>query len=199
MLKVKDFVILKEQIGDIVVNSVGRVEEVSPICAKVLFLGKNKRLELPLSKVEFLDISKTGKPYPMKVCNMCYILKQDFIDFDVNQTDALGRKTTRPSCTECRKHIDGVSMSSAEKKRMEAIKPKDVFTCPICGKTSIPDITANLVIDHNHKTGKARAWICDSCNTGLGRFKDDISIMERAIEYLKYYNKLEENQKRGIF
>ena len=35
--------------------------------------------------------------------------------------------------------------------------------------------------------GEARAWICDSCNTGLGRFKDDILMLEKAIAYLKRY------------
>ncbi len=64
-------------------------------------------------------------------------------------------------------------------------KPEKYFECPICGKGSIPGITANLVIDHDHETGKARDWLCDSCNTGLGRFKDKIELLEIAIEYLK--------------
>jgi hypothetical protein len=49
-------------------------------------------------------------------------------------------------------------------------------------------ITGNLVKDHDHKTGKAREWICDSCNTGLGRFKDDVKLMQIAIDYLKKYS-----------
>ena len=44
------------------------------------------------------DIKKTGKPFEYKVCNVCHILKKDIEDFDINQTDAQGRKTTRPSC-----------------------------------------------------------------------------------------------------
>ena len=68
---------------------------------------------------------------------------------------------------------------------MESTKPNKYYVCPICKKASIPFVTANYVIDHDHKTGMARAWICDSCNTGLGRFKDDINIMLEAIEYLK--------------
>jgi len=50
---------------------------------------------------------------------------------------------------------------------------------------TIVGITANLVRDHDHETGKGREWICDSCNTGLGRFKDDTKFLERVIEYLK--------------
>ena len=41
------------------------------------------------------------------------------------------------------------------------------------------------MLAHDHKTGRPRAWICDSCNTGIGRFKDEIEILKNAIEYLK--------------
>ena len=71
------------------------------------------------------------------------------IEFDINQTDAKGRKTTRPSCKVCRVDIDGVPLKPSEKKRLDAISPKDIFTCPICRKTSIVGITANLVRDHD--------------------------------------------------
>lgn len=98
-------------------------------------------------------------------------------------------KTRRPTCKDCRKDIDGVPLKTSEKKRMEAIKPEVFFVCPICKKASIPGVTANLVIDHDHKTGNAREWICDSCNTGLGRFKDNIELMQEVIKYLKKYNK----------
>ena len=55
---------------------------------------------------------------------------------------------------------------------------------------SIADVTAKLVKDHDHDTGMARDWICDSCNTGLGRFKDDVKLLKKAIAYLeKHKNK----------
>jgi len=52
---------------------------------------------------------------------------------------------------------------------------------------SIVGVTANLVKDHDHTTGMAREWICDSCNTGLGRFKDNLKLLEKVIVYLKKY------------
>ena len=76
----------------------------------------------------------------------------------------------------------------SERKRLNSIAPKGVFTCPICKKTSIVGVTANLVKDHDHLTGKGREWICDSCNTGLGRFKDNVKLLQDAIDYLKKYN-----------
>jgi len=53
---------------------------------------------------------------------------------------------------------------------------------------SIAGITANLVKDHNHQTGAGREWICDSCNTGLGRFKDDINLLHKVIQYLQKHD-----------
>lgn len=142
-----------------------------------------------MSKIKFLDVSKTGKPHKYKICNVCHILKEDYKNLDINQTDALGRKTTRPTCADCRKVVDGVPLKPSEKKRMTDIKPEKFFICPICKKSSIPYVTANLVIDHDHDTGNAREWICDSYNTGLGRFKDNVELMQEAIKYLKKHSK----------
>jgi hypothetical protein len=52
-------------------------------------------------------------------------------------------------------------------------------------------------IDHNHKCcsvrrtcGKCnRGLLCDDCNLGLGRFKDDIEVLTRAIQYLNKHRK----------
>lgn len=189
MINKKDFIILKENLDEIEVNSVGFVEEIKRDRVKIFFIGKLKEIVLDISKIKFLDVNKTGKPYKYKICNVCHILKEDYKDFDINQTDALGRKTTRPTCTECRKSIDGIALRTNEKKRMQVDKPDIFFICPICKKASIPGVTANLVIDHDHDTGNARTWICDSCNTGLGRFKDNIELLKEAIKYLKKYKK----------
>jgi len=43
----------------------------------------------------------------------------------------------------------------------------------------------NLSVDHDSKTGKVRGLLCNNCNTGLGRFRDNVKIMFQAIEYLE--------------
>lgn len=189
MIKVNDFVVLIKKIKDIEKNSVGFVKKVKPVKATVFFIGKQKEIDIDFSNIKFIDVTKTGRPkgtakeFPTKICNVCHILKP-IEEFDINQNAVVG-KTRRPSCKDCRKTIDGAALKPSERKRMEAIKPEIFFVCPICKKASIPGITANLVIDHNHTTGNANDWVCDSCNTGLGRFKDNVELLQEIIQYLK--------------
>ena len=60
------------------------------------------------------------------------------------------------------------------------------YCCKICG-TSIEDNSKRLAVDHCHVNGMVRSLLCHNCNVGLGNFKDDIDIMEKAISYLKEY------------
>jgi hypothetical protein len=186
-IKVGSYVVATRNINSIQERSVGLVKKISGKEITIFFIGANMTVKTDGNHVACLDITKTGKPYEKKICNICHLLK-DMREFDINQTDAKGRKTTRPSCKVCRVAVDGKPLKPAEKRTLDAITPKDVFTCPICKKTSIVGVTANLVKDHDHITGKRREWICDSCNTGLGRFKDDTKLLKKAIAYLKKYS-----------
>jgi hypothetical protein len=43
----------------------------------------------------------------------------------------------------------------------------------------------SLAIDHCHSTNRVRGLLCQACNVAIGRFKDDVSVMEKAIQYIK--------------
>lgn len=54
--------------------------------------------------------------------------------------------------------------------------------CAICGKK---ETSRNLAVDHDHKTGLVRGLLCQKCNTGLGLLSDSLTMLEKAIKYLR--------------
>jgi hypothetical protein len=61
--------------------------------------------------------------------------------------------------------------------------------CGICKKEeaakSNTGYTKNLAVDHCHHTGKIRGLLCHNCNIAIGKLKDDVSLLESALKYLK--------------
>ena len=55
--------------------------------------------------------------------------------------------------------------------------------CAICG--GVQRGVRPMGVDHNHTTGKVRGILCSECNTGLGKFGDDIELLQAALAYLK--------------
>jgi hypothetical protein len=55
--------------------------------------------------------------------------------------------------------------------------------CMICGRSERGG--KQLALDHNHKNGRLRGYLCHWCNKALGLFRDDVEIMRRAIAYLE--------------
>lgn len=65
---------------------------------------------------------------------------------------------------------------------------KQNHVCAICGN---PETVKNpsgaikpLAVDHCHKTEKVRGLLCTRCNIALGNFKDNVNILQSAINYL---------------
>lgn len=166
-------------------NEVGILKKQTAQIAFVQFVNYDYEIAVPIQNVCQFDPLKTGDQFDKKVCNRCNRLLPT-TQFDKNQNGKNNRTVRRPSCVDCREFIDGKSVPSRLKTIWERTKPDmEIWECPICKKRTIPGLTSKVVLDHDHTTGEPRAWICDSCNTGLGRFKDDIDVMYSAINYLK--------------
>jgi hypothetical protein len=68
-------------------------------------------------------------------------------------------------------------------EQVESMITEQGDVCWICRRLFGMDLRPQ--IDHCHESGAVRGILCGDCNTGLGRFKDNIELMTRAIEYLQ--------------
>lgn len=59
--------------------------------------------------------------------------------------------------------------------------------CAICD-VNLENLDYKPHIDHCHKTNKFRGILCQRCNHGLGKFKDNINNLKKAIDYLISFN-----------
>lgn len=98
------------------------------------------------------------------------------------------KKRYEPLAKQCvMKNKYGLTFADIEiKKLMQGNR------CAICGTTFS---TRSAHVDHDHRCCGAkkacirclRGMLCQTCNTALGKFGDDISILQRAISYLEDY------------
>lgn len=115
-----------------------------------------------------------------QVCRTCFSLKHEK-EFPVHsEIDKYARRQLRNSCRDCL----NLNRKLLFKLNLEQGKPpKD---CQLCGKEK------KLQLDHCHKTNQFRGWLCNECNSGIGKLGDDIESLEHAIKYLK--GELKENK-----
>lgn len=69
-----------------------------------------------------------------------------------------------------------------------AMAEQQDYKCAICNIDVSENIRANkqiaLSVDHNHATGELRELLCMKCNYGLGYFKDNADVLEKASKYI---------------
>jgi hypothetical protein len=57
--------------------------------------------------------------------------------------------------------------------------------CAICGVQEKHTEKKRLYVDHCHTNNHVRGLLCNNCNFVLGHAKDNTTILENAILYLK--------------
>lgn len=61
------------------------------------------------------------------------------------------------------------------------IKSEQNGVCCVCGEKNT--YSRNLVIDHDHETGKIRGLLCTLCNLSLGNARDNLYIVLKLADY----------------
>jgi Recombination endonuclease VII len=89
-------------------------------------------------------------------------------------------------CKECEKK-DNKERNKAKKYNAKPTDPD--YCCPICER-AIKDTGYNgeVVLDHDHKTGEFRGWICHDCNNALARTHENTKTLRNMIAYLEKYD-----------
>lgn len=135
------------------------------VCDVPLVLGKNW--------------TEARKKHYMNTCNICNTNKSKFWKDNNKQAAKQSSRYTKV------KAAYGLS-----KDAYDTLYKETNGCCSICG---LLDKTHknSLHVDHDHVTGNVRGLLCSNCNTALGKFKEDISILDKAKVYLirsKYEN-----------
>lgn len=113
-----------------------------------------------------------------KTCKVCKKTK------DISQ---FGRNGTwyRPDCLQC----NAAMQRQYSKLRRQQKDPELGTPCECCGK-----ITEKLHWDHCHGSHEHRGWLCNNCNTGIGKLGDTLEGVLKAVDYLAKVNKLGAHQ-----
>ena len=127
----------------------------------------------------------------MKYCRIC--LKEKSLDDYYSQPRPEGGRYHFLDCKDCTKkklkeeyttdqRFDKILKYRYDltRKQYEDMKIVQGYLCALCGEE--PN---KWCVDHNHDTGQVRGLLCNRCNTGLGKFKDSIDELKKAIYYLE--------------
>lgn len=77
----------------------------------------------------------------------------------------------------------------------EAILERQGGKCAICGTKEFNG--RGYAVDHDHETGNVRGILCTNCNTGIAMFKDNVEVMENAIDYLMAQQEMMKQAQKG--
>ena len=148
-------------------------------------IGKRRLYWVRNEDIEPLDPLQSGDAYEHKICLNCGILKPTE-DFEFNQTRSDGTRVRRPRCRPCFRLDSGRTMPQSVRDAYLAEHGPARATCGMSPvqKFSVAGVNSRITVDHDQETGEPRGLICDSCNTGLGRFKNGEDHLASAIEYL---------------
>lgn len=123
---------------------------------------------------------RSGLSSQCKAC--CYVHTKEWVSRNREKTRAAQRRfranhPTNSAEYEIKRNY-GISLEAYERMFRE-----QNGGCKICGRQNLDG--KRLSIDHDHNTGTVRGLLCIKCNSGIGYFRDDPNLMNRAIQYLK--------------
>ena len=109
------------------------------------------------------------------------------IERDVKEREANIAQINREKWAEsCRRVIRRVMIKTYKQSSEDAdafLERHSNFVCDSCGDPL--NHRKEIHLDHDHKTGMMRGWLCRFCNSMLGFGKDSPERLELGAAYLK--------------
>jgi hypothetical protein len=110
-------------------------------------------------------------------------------------------KYNKFQCIQCKKDFDLKRKWGLSRQEYEDMLSSQNNKCAICGLESTTRARNGsivpLAIDHCHSCNKIRKLLCQKCNTGIGKAKESIEILQSAISYLQSHEHKSDSQEAG--
>lgn len=132
--------------------------------------SKCKKL-LPVERFSVKVQHKRGYSYNCKDCHNTYV-RETWYTKNRQKQIASSKKWSKTNSTK-------VLANKYKCSEDLIIELQSRAKCDLC------DNTENLHIDHCHSSGQVRGILCRLCNLSLGGFKDSVTLLAKAINYLE--------------
>lgn len=144
-----------------------------------LFLVEKRRCTTcdEIKSISLFFKNKQARNGYSQMCKPCQKDKQR--KWQKNNVESVKRTNRKRSL----KYNHGLTL-----EEYEQLLRKQDNKCAIC-ETSSPGTRHGVFhVDHNYETGYVRGLLCHPCNLMLGNAKDNLTTLNRAVQYLKDTN-----------
>lgn len=130
------------------------------------------------------------RKYPLdateRICRICNVEKP-INCFPPNRIRSDGYVEADGRCYDCRKPeksaMDRLAKYGITDQEFQAMLLAQSNRCAIC--QNVFKTSKSTHVDHCHNTGRVRGLLCHDCNTGIGKLRDSVDLLQRAIDYLR--------------
>ena len=100
------------------------------------------------------------------------------------------KKSSKSKCNAFSKHFGFAQATAIWRKNTHGTeyRPPEGTACTICSRPMTYTRGADLMcFDHDPTTDTFRGWICQQCNTGIGKLGDDLDLIIHRLQQYKLH------------
>lgn len=155
-------------------------------CCKVYRDGLNTRPKASEEDVNtFLStLISSGELFECRCCKV-----EKTADNFYTQRDIGNIRLATSKCKQCQIDYQMMKSFGITSEQYDVMLENQEYSCAIC-KVHIEEYKTQgyrnrFAVDHCHNSNKIRGLLCDSCNRGIGLFKESTESLMSAVKYLQ--------------